>query len=273
MKKFLDFLVYCLAYLILLILSPVIITIVFLIFMTPKRLDSLAIYLLRIIIYFIAYLIFRVGNKIEIIGRENVPREGRVLFLSNHQTLIDSFLIALGTMRLRDVLFHQRRLAFNVPETNNFYFNGFLRILFKALKTVPVSRGSSNRRKIENQVSQFSRLLRNDSLVIFFEGTRTRNGSINECRVGPALTIIKAKPDQVIPIFLEGIQPIMPIKYGSKINLHINMGGHRGRMIIGPPLDVSEFSLPEYNWDDAISQSVKLRKFIKQAVENLKPSE
>ncbi len=272
MKKFLDFSVYCLIYLILLLLSPVIITIVFLIFMTPKRLDSLAIYLLRIIIYSIACLIFRVGNRIEIIGRENVPKTGRVLFLSNHQTLIDSFLIALGTMRFRDIIFHQRRLAFNVPETSNFYFNGFLRILFKALKTVPVSRGSSHRRKIENQIGQFSHLLRNDNLVMFFEGTRTRDGSIGECRVGPALTIIKAKPDQVIPILLEGIQPIMPIKYGSRINLHIDMGGHRGRMIIGRPLDISGFLLPEYNWEDAINRSLRLRKLIKQAVENLKPS-
>ncbi len=273
MKKFIDFWLYCFAYLILLILSPVIATIVFLIFMTPRRLDSLAIYLLRIIIYFIAYMIFRVGNKIEIIGRENVPRGGRILFLSNHQTLIDSFLIALGTMRIRDAFFHQERLAYNVPETNNFYFNGFLRILFKALKTVPVSRGSSNRKKIENQVSQFSRLLRNDNLVMFFEGTRTRDGSIGECRVGPALTIIKAKPDYVIPILLEGIQPIMPIKYGSRINLHISLGGYRGRIIIGKPIDVSEFSILEYEWEDAINQSFKLRRIIKQAVENLKPSE
>jgi 1-acyl-sn-glycerol-3-phosphate acyltransferase len=244
-----------------------------LIFLTPKKLDDLAIYFLRIIIYTITFLVFKVGNNIKIIGRENIPSGSRILFLSNHQTLIDSFLVALGTLSFSDVFFHTNKFAYNVPESKNFYYNGFLRIFFKALKTVPISRSGASRAKIEAQVNQFCHLLTKSNLAVFFEGTRTRDGKINECRVGPALTIIKARPNYVVPILLENIQPIMPIKHGSKINLHISMGGHRGRMIIGKPLNVSKFYQEDYSWETAVVQSDELRQLIKEAVENLKPSE
>lgn len=266
MKKLINFLIASLTYLILLILSPVIITMVVLIFFAP---NYIVIYLLRVIMFIIVFLVFKIGNKIKIIGRENLPKGTRILFLANHETLIDSFLIALGTLTFWDVLFHQKRFAYNVPETKNFYYNGFVRVFFKTLKTVPIERGGISRSKIEAQVNKFSHILEKDNLVIFFEGTRTRNGQINECRVGPALTILKAKPLYVVPILLSGIQSIMPIKYGSKINPHINMG-HQGQMIIGRPLDLSRFYVEEYSWESAINQSAELRQLIKQSVENLK---
>ncbi|MFA6514552.1 MAG: lysophospholipid acyltransferase family protein [Patescibacteria group bacterium] len=237
-----------------------------LIFLAPSH---IAIYILRVIVYFIIFLIFEVGNKVKIIGKENLPKGTRILFLSNHETLIDSFLIALGTLTIKDVLFHQNQMAYNVPEIKNFYYNKFVEIFFTTLKTVPISRSGSSRTKIEAQVDQFVSLLENDNLVIFFEGTRSRDGEIHECKVGPALTIIKAQPLFVVPILLDGIQSIMPIKYGSKINPHINLG-HTGKMIIGKPLNLERFYQEDYSWETAILQSAELRKIIKQAVQDLK---
>ena len=239
---------------------------VFLIFLAPI---SIIIYLLRVLVYILVYLIFGIGNRVKITGRENLPKGSRILFLSNHQTLIDSFLIALGTKTFWDILFRQKQFAYNVPETKNFYYNDLVRVFFETLKTVPISRSGVSRSKIEDQINQFSKLLENDNLVIFFEGTRTRDGKINECRVGPALTIIKAKPNYVVPILLEDIQSIMPIKYGSKINTHIKMG-NIGKMRIGKPLNLEEFYKEPYTWESAISQSIELRQLIKKSVEDLK---
>jgi len=269
MEKLTKFGLYCLVYLVLSILLLIIIVMVSLIFLIP---NPVAVYLLRVCVYIATYFIFKVGNRIKIIGRENVPKETGVLFLVNHQTLIDSLLLAIGTINFWDILFHPKRIAHNFPEAKNFYYNGFLRIFFKALKTVPISRSGVSRAKIENQVNQFCNLLEDSNLVVFFEGTRTRDGRINKCRIGPALTVIKARPRYIIPILLEGIQPIMPIEYGSKINLRINVG-HRGRMIIGRPLNLEEFYQAEYNWETATAQSGRLRQIIKEAVENLKPSD
>lgn len=266
MKKLLNFVIYSLIYLFILIFSPIIVAIVLTIFLFRNK---IAIYFLRLIMYLIIFLVFKVGNKIEIIGRKNIPKGPGILFLSNHQTLIDSFLIALGTLTPWDVFFHQEKLAYNLPEINNFYYNGFLKIFFRALKTVPISRTGTSRRKIEWQVSLFGRLLHRDNLVIFFEGTRTRTGLIGECRIGPALTIIKEKPRYVVPILIEGIQPIMPISHGEKINLRINFG-HKGRMIIGEPLDLDKFYQTSYSFESATQQSVALRQLIKESVENLK---
>lgn len=266
MKKFLNFAIYSFVYFLILIFSPLIVTIVFTIFLFNNQ---VSVYFLRLIIYGIIFLVFKVGNRVEIIGRKNIPKEQGVLFLSNHQTLIDSFLIALGTLTFWDVVFHQKKLAYNLPEMKNFYYNSFLKLFFRALKTVPISRAGSGKKKLEDQVNLFCRLLKKDNLVIFFEGTRTRTGLINECRIGPALTIIKARPRYVIPILLEGIQPIMPIKHGSKINLRINMG-QRGKMVIGEPLKLDEFYNEDYSFESAIEQSAKLRELIKKSVEDLK---
>ena len=266
MKKLLTFGISCLVYLVLLTLSPVIFIMVTIIFLAPGH---VVIYLLRIIVYIIIYLIFEVGNRVKISGRENLPKGERILFLSNHETLIDSFLIALGTLTFWDAIFHQKRMAYNVPEVKNFYYNEFVKIFFTALKTVPISRSGVSRAKIEAQINQFASLLERDNLVIFFEGTRSRDGEIHECRVGPALTILKARPRYVIPILLDGIHSIMPIKYGSKINTHINMG-NVGKMVIGKPLDLEKFYQGDYNWDDAIAKSPELRKLIENSIKELK---
>lgn len=153
MKKLLNFVIYSFTYLFILIFSPVIVAIVLTIFLFRNK---VSIYFLRLIMYLIIFLIFRVGNKIEIIGRKNIPKGKGILFLSNHQTLIDSFLIALGTVTPWDAFFHQEKLAYNLPEIKNFYYNGFLKTFFRALKTVPVSRTGTSRRKIEWQVSLFA---------------------------------------------------------------------------------------------------------------------
>lgn len=52
------------------------------------------------------------------------------------------------------------------------------------------------------------RILITTVLSLLFEGTRTRDGLIHECRIRPALTSLKARPNYVVPILLEGIQPI-----------------------------------------------------------------
>jgi 1-acyl-sn-glycerol-3-phosphate acyltransferase len=41
--------------------------------------------------WFYALWVFRIRNRIKIVGRENVPRGVNVLYVSNHQTLINSF--------------------------------------------------------------------------------------------------------------------------------------------------------------------------------------
>src|SRR3989339_400195 len=87
-----------------------------------------------------AYYIFRIKNKVEIIGRENIPHSTNALFLSNHQTLIDSFLIGLVTVSFWETLFHPERIPWNAPDRTNFLTHRVWKHLFQLLKNVPVER-------------------------------------------------------------------------------------------------------------------------------------
>lgn len=188
-----------------------------------------------------AYYIFRIKNKVEIIGQENLPHDTRALYLANHQTLIDSFLIGLFTLSFWEMLFHPKRISWNAPDRNNFLTHKVWKHLFALLKNVPVERKVTNLEAIQHQVELFCEALSDSNLVLFFEGTRTRNGDIGECRVGVSETIRLAKPRFVIPILLENIQPIMPIEAG--FSYWGIQGGHRGRVIIGPPIDFSDLDM------------------------------
>jgi 1-acyl-sn-glycerol-3-phosphate acyltransferase len=258
------FFAYALVYLILGVFLPVIAVMVLLIYALP---NGIAVYFLRILMYFLTALVFKVGNHIKVIGRENIPTGVGILYLSNHLTLIDSFLIDYGVTRLFDMFFHQNRIAFNAPDVKNFYFNELVGTFFKTLKTVPVKRDCSTLAKIHEQVDVFSDILKDGNLILFFEGTRSRTGKINDCRIGAALTAVKAKPRAVIPIRLIGLEPIMPIKFGSKIHLKISMG-HKGKMIIGKPLVLNGLAEidPEAN---ILEQAKLLRSKIKESVEVL----
>ena len=188
-----------------------------------------------------AYYIFRIKNKVEIIGRENIPHSTNALFLSNHQTLIDSFLIGLVTVSFWETLFHPERIPWNAPDRTNFLTHRVWKHLFQLLKNVPVERKITNLETINHQVELFCEALTGSNLLLFFEGTRTRNGDIGECRPGVSETIRLAKPRFVVPILLEDIQVIMPIEVG--FSYKGISGGHKGRIVIGQPIDFSDLDM------------------------------
>lgn len=200
-----------------------------------KNIKKVLGYFLILAIYLIGIYIFKIRNRIKITGRENIPPGSRILYLSNHQTLIDSLLIALGTSTLRQVIFKQSSVAWNAPDRKNFLDKGFSKFFFELLKTVPTDRNIRTQKDIERQISSYCRILEDNNLVLFFEGTRTRDGSIGDCKKGVVLTILKAKPNYVVPITLINIGQIMPIEVG--FNYLKIKSGFRGEMIIGKPIE------------------------------------
>ena len=130
------------------------------------------------------------------------------------------------------------------------------RMLMKILKTIPVERGSLDKEKTEQTLEKFNSVLKSGRLLLFFEGSRTRNGEIGPTRAGVARTIFTMHPI-VIPIFLENIQPIMPIESG--FNFFKIYRGKKGRMIIGKPIIFSD-----------LNNLRKIKDEVKNAVENLK---
>jgi len=222
-------------------------------------------YILLWQMYFLAVFIFKILNYVEITGKENLPRgkdRRRMMFLSNHQTLIDSLLTGFGITNLWDLLIHQERIAWNAPDRKNFLNGGFAKFFFGLLKNIPIDRGQKNLTDIENQIQNCGQILEEDNLLVFFEGTRTRDGSIGKCKRGVAKVILEFRPDYIIPITLVGIGNMMPIAVG--FNYLKIKSGFKGRMIIGKPLDFSGIITSESLSENA--KIVLIRKLIREAV-------
>jgi 1-acyl-sn-glycerol-3-phosphate acyltransferase len=210
---------------------------------TKKIIKSVIRAILRYLVFWRMYFkgieICRRKNRVDTIGKENLPHAAGTLFLANHESYFDSVIIGLSTISIWELLFRQKMIAYNAPDRKNFFGTKWEKFFFGLLKNIPVDRNTKSLEKIEDQIEKFSSTIKNgNNLLLFFEGTRSLDGSIGECKVGVAETILRSQPKHIIPITIIGIDKIIPWtknRKDSKISR-----GHKGQVIIGKPLDFSE---------------------------------
>lgn len=161
----------------------------------------IAIFLVRIA-YFIWY-------NIKFEGKENIPRGKACVYVSNHRTYADPPLIVLGV---------KRRFSFMAKE-ELFRFKPFA-VLIKSLGAFPVERGKGDESAISNSLKVLSE---GRNLVIFPEGTRSKDGKLGRGKTGAALIAAKAGVDIVpVGIIFEGdklkFRSKIIVKYGKPIS-------------------------------------------------------
>ncbi len=105
--------------------------------------------------------------------------QGPWLICANHLTLVDSFILAYAMFPLHRYMFQYQLVPWNVPEYMNFNRNLFVGLLCYLLKCVPVKRGG-DREDVRLTLKKCNYLLdQGANLMIFPEGTRSRNGRVN----------------------------------------------------------------------------------------------
>ena len=134
------------------------------------------------------HLMCRLGStvlfRIRCRGREYVPATGGALVLSNHQSNLDPVLIGLAC---------DRRLNYLARDTL-FGFAPF-RWLIKSLDAIPIDREGLGLSGIKETM----RRLKQDEMVLMFpEGTRTRDGEIGHLKSGFASLARRVKVPLVI---------------------------------------------------------------------------
>jgi 1-acyl-sn-glycerol-3-phosphate acyltransferase len=152
---------------------------------------------------FVSFLFFRFPfNFTRVQGRENIPRRGeRVLFVSNHTTMYDSFLIAVAAYFPQNI-FYPSLPFINFAARENFFRTRFSKTLFTLLRTVPVER-----RDHPWLMRKYVEFLERNNLLIFYQGTRSDDLSV--IKNGPAYAIAHtASPITVIPVYHCGIERI-----------------------------------------------------------------
>lgn len=111
-------------------------------------------------------------------GWENVPREGPVILASNHASFADPPLV--GSVCPRPISYLGRESLFSNP-----LFGWVLR----SVGAVPVDRDGTSGKGLKTILE---RLLLGDGIVLFPEGTRTRDGGFQPARAGVGLVVLKS---------------------------------------------------------------------------------
>ena len=127
-----------------------------------------------------------------VFGTRNVPREGGVLLVSNHQSFLDPVLATLAIPR--ECNYMARDTLFEPP---------LLRRVITYLNAFPVKRGTADMGAIKETLR---RLKQGKVVLTFPEATRTTDGSVGPMRAGVVLLARKARVPIVPTLILGAFQ-------------------------------------------------------------------
>lgn len=138
---------------------------------------------------FILRGLFKVLFHLEVKGSENVPQSGPVIIAANHASFLDPPLI--GVALKRDVYFLARESLFKI------WGFGWL---IRETHAFPIKRGIFDPAGFKEI---FNLLSSGKVLLLFPEGTRSRDGSLQEPRAGVGMIAYKMRVP-VIPALITG---------------------------------------------------------------------
>jgi len=124
-----------------------------------------------------------------VFGAENVPLKGGVILAANHASFIDPPLVGSGLKR--DINYLARESLFRFPGIG---------ALLRSWNSVPVDREGGGAKGLKIILD---RLLAGGGIILFPEGTRTKDGKLQPARSGIGLTVIKSTAT-VVPVRVFG---------------------------------------------------------------------
>ncbi len=159
----------------------------------------------------VMWVVFSVAFRGRCFGREHYPRHGGGLICSNHQSHLDPILVGMSA---------PRRLSYFARKTL-FRFRLFARFI-DWWDAIPVDREGLGLSGIKESLK---RLKRGEWLVMFPEGTRTRNGEVSTMKRGFA-TLARRGKVPIIPIGIDGAYDAWPRSQmlPSTGEIHIHVG-------------------------------------------------
>jgi 1-acyl-sn-glycerol-3-phosphate acyltransferase len=130
--------------------------------------------------------VFRVYFRWRVFNPERVPESGPAILASNHESFLDPPLV--GAALERGINFLARENLFGIP---------VLGAILRSWNVVPVDREGGGAKGLK---AILDRLLAGGAIILFPEGTRTRDGKLQSARAGIGLTVIKS------------IAPVVPVR-------------------------------------------------------------
>jgi 1-acyl-sn-glycerol-3-phosphate acyltransferase len=167
--------------------------------------------------YRLGWLVLRAAARVlfglRVFGAENIPQRGPVVIAPNHVSYVDPVVVGLGV---------PRELHFLAKEE---LFRPFLfGSLIKAYNAIPIRRGAVDRGALKLAIGV---LKRGDALLVFPEGTRSKDGELLPSRPGIGFLASESQA-AIIPCYVAGSRkivraiirrPRLELRYGKPINL------------------------------------------------------
>ncbi|RKD22159.1 1-acyl-sn-glycerol-3-phosphate acyltransferase [Caminicella sporogenes DSM 14501] len=182
------------------------------------------------------------GSQIKVVGEENIPRDKAVLFVSNHQSNFD-ILLLLGFIDKPKAFIAKVELM-KIPILSQW---------MKAMGCIFIDR--KDVRQSLRAINEGANILKEGhSLVIFPEGTRSKDGQLGQFKHGSFKLATKSNVP-IIPVTINGAYKIMP----------------KGKLIIKPSKVEMIISKPIYADEEIKRDSKMLADKVKNIIEeNLK---
>jgi acyl-[acyl-carrier-protein]-phospholipid O-acyltransferase/long-chain-fatty-acid--[acyl-carrier-protein] ligase len=146
-------------------------------------------WLIRAIFWLLAHTLYRV----RVLGRENVPSKGPFLFVCNHVSYIDSFLVTVAQA-------HFPRFVVWAP----FLRVPGLRLMLRLARVIPIDSSAGPRAIVQSLRAASEALARGEIVCIFAEGALTRTGFLLPFQRGFE-QIVKRSPVPIVPVCLDQV--------------------------------------------------------------------
>ena len=178
----------------------------------------------------IVFPIFKFLFRGELDGASNIPDKNSFIIVSNHGSLLDPPFLghALG----RKVSFMAKQELFKIP---------ILSHIIKACGAYPVKRGLVDKNSI---LLASSKLLNNEIIGIFLDGTRQKDGFVNNPKNGAALIASKTRK-LLLPVAILNSHRLVRFKFFMPIfnKVIIRIGKPINYPLSSSKIDLTETSI------------------------------
>ncbi len=183
-------------------------------------------------LFFLAPRLVRlVLPRVQVLGLDNLPRDGPCIIAPNHQGYLDSFLVC-GALPYR--LFE--RLIF-VGAVEYFETPVMARVA-RAGNCVPVD---PDAKLVEAMRAGAFALAHGRSLLLFPEGERSIDGTVKRFKKGAAMLARRLRVP-VVPVAIRGSYDVWPRNRPVNWRRLWPWSGHRVRVVFGPPMALDRYA-------------------------------
>lgn len=182
----------------------------------------------------VAWVYFFVLNRTTIVRSYGGDRNPNMMFVSNHQSPIDPFLIVLAA-HFPHTLWRPALHPWCLVAAEYWFRTRAVAWLARHLRCIPVHRG----RKNDSALRRMCEELPHGTTIMFPEGRRSPDGTILASRPGAGYIAWQTHP-RIVPVAVDGLLDAMPYKHPRP------RIGRRLRIAFGDPVECADlYARPE----------------------------